>query len=371
MIDFLECLLASHCVDSPAGETDHFQWEYWGEGLLVFSPKEGYCKSLILSAGIHGNETAPIELLSNITQDLFAGSLQLKVRLICVLGNPNAIRLGQRYVEHDMNRMFDGAYQHLPVHAETQRALILEHALQRFIQDADQGTRHYHFDLHTAIRSSLLPTFALFPFQSHAYDEFVLQCLASADLDAVVFHQALGHTFSHFSSHCLGIASVTLELGQAKAFGENDLNQFKAIDRVLRTVIAAGDLPERGKARLRQFKVVDSIVKMAEDFELQVASDVANFTAFQQGDVIATQGHHMPEVEANADANVGVNANAMASGKSCHTDRTAMRSTAATIVDQPTPQIKDYVVQQPQVFLLFPNAKVKVGLRAGLILEEI
>lgn len=363
MIDFLACLIASRSIETQAGETAGFQWEYWGEGLLVFSPKAGYRKSLILSAGIHGNETAPIELLSKITDDLFNGALQLNIRLMCVLGNPDAIRLGRRYIEHDMNRMFDGAYQHLPVHAESQRALVLEHAVQRFIQDADQGTRHYHFDLHTAIRSSLLPTFALFPFQSHAYDEYVLQCLASADLDAVVFHQALGHTFSHFSSHCLGIASVTLELGQAKAFGENDLDQFKAIDRVLRTVIEAGALRERSKARLRQFKVIDSIVKMAEDFELQVASDVANFTAFQQGEVIATQGHDM--LDADHDAGD------QAEDKTSRKDLSHENLSTAVIAKQNVEQIKDYVVQQPQVFLLFPNAKVKVGLRAGLILEEI
>ena len=37
---------------------------------------------------VHGNETAPIELLSHLCTDLFAGRLKLAVRLLLVLGNP-------------------------------------------------------------------------------------------------------------------------------------------------------------------------------------------------------------------------------------------------------------------------------------------
>lgn len=334
MIDFLELLLNSRSIETHVGETSDFQWEYWGEGLLVFSPTAGYNKSVIISAGIHGNETAPIELLAQITHDLFLGQLKLNVRLMCILGNPSAIRAGQRYIENDVNRMFDGGYQHLPVNSETLRAAELEQVVQRFVQHTDPQANLYHFDLHTAIRPSLLPTFALFPYQSHAYDEYVLQCLSAANLDAVVFHNALGHTFSHFTSYTLQVASVTLELGQAKAFGQNDLNQFQDIDTVLRAVIEAQPLAPRTQPRLRQFKVVDSILKSSEDFELQVDEDVANFTIFEQGQVIARQG--------------------------CLADES-----------QTSIHSQDYVVCQPQVWLLFPNAKVKIGLRAGLILEEI
>lgn len=46
----------------------------------------------MLSAGIHGNETAPIELLNQLVNDLLSGSRTLAVRLLVVLGNPAAMR---------------------------------------------------------------------------------------------------------------------------------------------------------------------------------------------------------------------------------------------------------------------------------------
>lgn len=322
MVDLLTLTLEQRTPEQTQGETQGFTWQWLGEGLLQCTPKSSYTKTMLLSAGIHGNETAPIELLANMINDLFAGRVTLSARVLFVLGNPEAIRQGVRYLENDMNRMFCGAYQHLKADQETKRAAYLEQITTQFFEQSSPEAQRYHYDLHTAIRGSLLPVFALFPYQTHPFDDFLIQSLNAADLDALVYHNAIGKTFTHFTAEVFQAASSTLELGKAKAFGQNDLAEFASIDQVIRAVISDQALPVRQKQKIRQFKVVDSILKQSDDFELRLTADAPNFSTFQKGEVVATQA-------ANA------------------------------------------VVFDQQVWILFPNPNVKIGLRAGLILKEI
>ena len=323
MVDLLELTLAQQAPNQTQGETTEFTWQWLGEGLLVCTPKTSYNKAIIFSAGIHGNETAPIELLAKMVQDLFTSRLRLTERVLFVFGNPQAIRKGVRYLENDMNRMFCGAYQQLNSDEETKRAQLLEQITAEFFQQSRSDAQRYHYDLHTAIRTSLLAVFALFPYQTQPYDDFLIDSLNAADLDALVYHNAVGKTFTHFTTEYFQAASSTLELGKAKPFGQNDLAEFSAIDQVLRAVITGEALPQRQKASLRQFKVVDSIVKQSEDFQLRLDANAPNFSTFEKGDVIATQ------------------------------------------------EAGNYIASDQQVWILFPNPNVKVGLRAGLILKEI
>lgn len=323
MVDLLALTLAQQEPEQMQGETVEFTWQWLGEGLLQCTPKTAYRKTMVLSAGIHGNETAPIELLSRIISDLFAEHLKLVVRVLFVLGNPKAIRQGVRYLENDMNRMFCGAYQQLAQDDETHRAAQLEQCTSEFFEQSQFEAQRYHYDMHTAIRASLLPVFALFPYQTQPYDDFLIQSLNAADLDALVYHNAIGKTFTHFTAERCQAASSTLELGKAKPFGQNDLAEFASTDQVLRAVLSEQALPCRQKPSIRQFKVVDSVLKQSDDFQLQLSADAPNFSTFQKDEVIATQ------------------------------------------------QAGNYVVDNQQVWILFPNPNVKMGLRAGLVLKEI
>ncbi|MGQ9374569.1 succinylglutamate desuccinylase [Acinetobacter tandoii] len=323
MIDFLGDVLAQRIPTVSQGEQHDFHWEWLAEGVLSFTPKQAYEKAIVLSAGVHGNETAPIELLAQLSQDIFAGALQLKVKLMLILGNPVAIRSGQRYVENDMNRMFCGAHQQFSETFEAKRVAELEQLVADFFQSSPAQVKRYHYDLHTAIRPSLLPTFALFPYQTHGYDAVMLACLSAAELDALVYHNAAGRTFTHYTSSIFQAASSTLELGHAKPFGQNDLSSFSAINQVLRSVVTEQALPARQKSAIKNFRVVDSIIKTEDDFQLNLADSAPNFSMFQSDAVIALQ------------------------------------------------QGKPYVIAPEQVWILFPNTQVKKGLRAGLILTEL
>lgn len=322
-MDFLSSVLEQKVPASTRGIQDDFSWEWLAEGVLSFTPKQAYEKAIVLSAGVHGNETAPIELLAQISQDLFAGVLKLKVKLLLILGNPVAIRSGQRYVENDMNRMFCGAHQQFAETFEAKRVAELEQLVADFFKSCPTQVKRYHYDLHTAIRPSVLPTFALFPYQTHGYDAVMLECLNAAELDALVYHNAAGRTFTHYTSSRFQAASSTLELGHAKPFGQNDLSAFSAINQVLRSVVTEQPLPARQKSAIKNFRVVDSIIKTEDDFQLNLADSAPNFSMFQSDAVIALQ------------------------------------------------QGKPYVIAPEQVWILFPNTQVKKGLRAGLILTEL
>ena len=110
MQDFLALTLQGEQPATREGKQANFSWRWLGEGLLECTPHAQYDKAVVLSAGVHGNETAPIELLSHLCTVLFAGRLKLAVRLLLVLGNPYAMRQGKRYVHDDVNRMFCGGY---------------------------------------------------------------------------------------------------------------------------------------------------------------------------------------------------------------------------------------------------------------------
>lgn len=322
-MDFLSHVLTQDTPQQSTGVEQHFAWEYLAEGVLSFTPTQSYDKSVVISAGVHGNETAPIELLSQICLDLFAGKLIPKVRLLLILANPLAIRSGQRYIENDMNRMFCGAYQPYMNTVEAQRAAVLEQIVTAFFNTDPAQVRHYHYDLHTAMRQSLLPIFALFPYQTHEYDVEMLDSLKAAELDAVVYHNAVGRTFTHFSSSTFQAASATLELGHAKPFGQNDLSAFSDIDQVLRAVICQQTFAGRQKPAIQSFQVVDSIIKTEDDFQLNLDDAAPNFSVFDAGAVIALQ------------------------------------------------QGKPYVIAPEQIWILFPNTQVKKGLRAGLMLNRM
>lgn len=334
-MDLLALLLNEQTPESHTGETADFTWQWLGEGILQCTPNATYDKSIILSAGIHGNETAPIELLAQIIADIFSNKLALTERVLFIFGNPAGIRQGIRYLENDLNRMFCGGHQALLTALETapelnpnirqeiERAVQLEQAMIAFFETGDPHAKRYHYDLHTAIRASLLPVFALLPYVEHQpYDDVLLDTLKAGDLDAVVYHNTAGKTMTSFSAEYCHASSVTLELGKALPFGQNDLAQFRQIDSVLRAMISSQPLPTRQKPPLRQFKVKESIVKTSENFVLHIANDAPNFTTFQPDSLMAQDGE--------------------------------------TLTHYPHP-----------VYVLFPNPLVKVGLRAGLVLEEV
>lgn len=115
----------------------------WDTGVLCLEPASGAGdqpggrKDIVLSCGIHGNETAPIEICNQLLSRLLSGELSARHRVLFLFGNPAAMNLGLREVEENMNRLFSGAHSKGEglCNRERIRAMRLEQYVSRFFAD--------------------------------------------------------------------------------------------------------------------------------------------------------------------------------------------------------------------------------------------
>lgn len=300
------------------------RWQWLDEGVLQIEPAnmDATTRSILLSAGIHGDETAPIELLSQHVADIAAGRAALACRLLVVLGNVNAMREARRYLDDDLNRLFGGRHAQMGASAEAPRAAALEAHAQRFFA-ATSAAPHarWHLDMHTAIRASAFEQFALLPYTGAAPSRAMFAWLADARIGCVLIHTEKGATYSSFTADACGATACTLELGKVQPFGRNDLARFANADAAVRR-LAAATAPDPRAPMPRVFTVTGQITKQSAAFELHVAADVPNFTPFARGTVLANDGAYR------------------------------------------------YVVGHDEERIVFPNPAVKPGLRAGLLVVE-
>ena len=87
MFNFLAETIESDDVLVDSGKTDAFMWSRPSPGVIAFEPKVKTDKSIVISVGVHGNETAPIEIVSRLINALLIGKQRLKVRLLVIVGN--------------------------------------------------------------------------------------------------------------------------------------------------------------------------------------------------------------------------------------------------------------------------------------------
>lgn len=303
---------------TPAGTRLHWLTE---GALEVMPPAAEDCRlDLLLSAGLHGNETAPIELLDDLLQAIASGALLPRARILFLFGNPAAMRRGERYVDQDINRLFSGAHEQSSGF-EAMRANELEILASGFFSKPDRQRLHY--DLHTAIRGSKIEQFALYPFspeRDHSRHE--LARLQAAGIEAVLLQNKPGITFSSFTYARLNAESFTLELGKARPFGENQAVNLKRLEACLRDLVeglsTVAEEPVLDGMQL--FSVSREIVKHSGEFRLHLPDSVENFSELPEGFLLAE-------------------------------DTAGMR----------------WVVEERGARIIFPNPKVKNGLRAGII----
>jgi succinylglutamate desuccinylase len=299
------------------------RWTWLDDGVLQLEPAAASgVRSVLASAGVHGDETAPIELLSLLVRDIAEGRAVLACRLLLILGNVEAMRTACRYLDDDLNRLFSGRHAQVPQSHEAPRAAALERAATRFFASApDARGARWHIDMHTAIRASAFEQFALLPHTGAPLSRAMFEWLGDARIAAVLLHTTKGNTYSHFTAEACGAEACTLELGKVRPFGQNDLTRFAGADRALRHLLA-GSGGDATASLPRVFTVIDQITKQSDAFELLVAADVPNFTPFEKDTLLARDGDYR------------------------------------------------YAVRHAEERIVFPNPTVKPGLRAGLLVVE-
>lgn len=243
---------------------------------------------LLLSVGVHGDETTPIEMLAQQLAVLERGPHALAIDLMVAVGNMAAIAQAKRFIDADLNRMFRIDRGDLANAAEAGRADILMRATAQFFAGPDADK--WHLDLHTAIRPSLYPAFAVVPaIIAGTRREALLGLLGRAGIEAAILNTKPAGTYSAYSATSFGAASATVELGQIGVLGKNDLGVAAAMADTLDRFMRTGRL-ELNEARPRVFRVVQEVVKHSDAFRMAFSSDTQNFTSLAPGSVIAEDG---------------------------------------------------------------------------------
>lgn len=295
----------------------HTQVSVIAEGIIMFEPIAQSDKDIVLSCGVHGNETAPIEICDSLVKKILTTEIQVKQRVLFLFGNLPAMDIAERFVQENMNRLFSGAHSQLSagqqMNAERLRAKQLEQAIKGFyLAAASPSDRsRYHYDLHTAIRASKNDKFAVYPFQNgKAWDTYQLQILLACGVNTILLSGSPTTTFSYFSVKQFDAQAFTVELGKVKAFGQNDMHNFKDVISTLTNLISGNDLGLKtyNEADFLIYKVNQVINKQHHDFKLNFAEDIPNFTDFAKGQVLAFEPDREYKAEVDGEAIVFPNA---------------------------------------------------------------
>jgi len=288
---FLQFTLAN---DSVVGKPslligNNIQVELWDRGVLSVYPKgNSSVHSILLSVAVHGNETAPIEIIDQLVSDIFAGKIIPTHRLLIVIANPEAIKSNSREVDENMNRLFSPELSAASDESdERQRSRKLMAYSQAFFgKEADQKI---HYDLHTAIRDSYYKQFAISPNSvGSTVAERQYSLLGQWGIEAILSTGEKSATYSAFTANYCGATSFTLELGKVKVFGENDLGDFASVTTGLQEAITGNETVSGDEKLAQRFRVAGEVLKQTEDFRLGFPSNIANFTEFEIGEVLAT-----------------------------------------------------------------------------------
>jgi succinylglutamate desuccinylase len=266
-MNYLADLLASNATEFSGSA------QQLSQGIIELTPESKCSRAVILSCAIHGNETAPIEIINDLLTKLVSDELTLGTNLLIIFGHISAMKEQRRFIDFNLNRLFNGHWRNRPQAQESKRAQEIEAHVKTFI---DKAKSVIHLDLHTAIKPSHHARFALCPSTHHFSDEELNQ-LTSLGLDALVTGANEPSTFSAFTQTLIQDGySATVELGKVKPFGENNAEDFTRARFALDKLVQCGKLPA-DQTNIARYQVKRALTKDHEHYELYLAQDNKNF----------------------------------------------------------------------------------------------
>jgi len=289
-------------------------------GVLGVSCRHPNADRLLLSVGVHGDETLPVELLASRLDELAREPEGLAVDVMIVVANLRAIAAGMRFLQFDLNRLFRPEAPNDS--AEGARAAELRDAVSVFFHGAE--SRRLHLDLHSTIKASLFSNFAVVPhLPGSAEAVWLAGWLGPAGIEAAIYSDLPSSTFSAFTARRCGAASATLELGRRGSLGSHSLAAVAPAATALHALLFQGFAMPMRYPPPHQFRAVREIVRRTDQFLLCLREDAPNFSAFEPNEVIARDGEEV------------------------------------------------HRALQPGERIVFPNAEVALGLRAGVIVAPL
>uniref|UniRef100_A0A486XHA9 Succinylglutamate desuccinylase n=1 Tax=Rheinheimera sp. BAL341 TaxID=1708203 RepID=A0A486XHA9_9GAMM len=317
--DFLQLSLANPDGLAPAQFilANNTSVSIWDTGVICFEPEQAGTKDIVLSCGVHGNETAPIEICAELVKDVLTGNLALSQRLLVLFGNPAAINAGTREITENLNRLFSGHHSMGAglINAERKRAKVLEDYVSRFYAESrvtiPVPRNRYLYDLHTAIRGSRFEKFAVYPFlHDKPWQKAEFEFLQACDVTTVLLMQTPASTFSYYASNTHGADAFTIELGKVQPFGQNDMSRFAKARDAIRQLVSSDKVQTRpfDETQFQLYQVYRAINKQTQEFKLHFADDVENFTAYPVGTLLATDADTEYRVERDGEAIIFPNA---------------------------------------------------------------
>ncbi|EGU60338.1 succinylglutamate desuccinylase [Vibrio nigripulchritudo ATCC 27043] len=277
------------------------QLNWIDRGVLLWEPVNTSPESrqVIISAGIHGDETAPMELVDRLVNDIVSDAFQPSARCLFILGHPQATNQHTRFVTENLNRLFDETER--PETIETEIAQKLKKHVKAFYEGTEQSVR-WHLDLHCAIRASEHFTFAVSPYVDHPVRSRALcEFLEAGHIEALLLSNSPTSTFSWHTGHFYGAQALTMELGRVSKLGENDLSVLSQFDSATRALISHSSYSEDPKP-MKVYAVNRTIIKHHLDFSFTFKDDVANFTRFDKGELLGFDGDELLYAEAQSEA---------------------------------------------------------------------
>ncbi len=256
-------------------------------GILEVTPHRCGSKDIIISAGIHGDETGPMELVDRLVADILSEKIVLKHRCLFILAHPEATNQFTRFVDENLNRLF--GERHIETNREHKIANLLQTVVTEFYAQSE-STQRWHLDLHCAIRDSEHYTFAVSPYTTNGTRSNELGCfLQACDIEALMLSTTASPTFSWYSAENFSAQALTMELGKVARIGENDLASLETFDQGLRKLVSAEQATnEVWNNSVKSYEVSRTLTKLSDEFTLTFPNDQANFSFFPYGALLAT-----------------------------------------------------------------------------------
>lgn len=264
-------------------------------GMLSITPAD--CKddnATIISVGIHGDETGPIELLDKLVNQILSGKVSISHPCLFIFANPDATLKKQRFIEQNLNQLFEMST--MPVRGiEGEIAAKIKDVVELFFERSS-GKKRWHLDLHCSSRPSQYPVFAIRPatrHQSHMVDDELKYFAQHADVQAFLLCHHPNYVFSWYTGEYFQAKSLTIQLGHLRALGENDLSVFTSFLSGMHLLLNRKDKLDDSNCMLQDmavYNVVDEIRKQYPDLTFTARQALINFEPLYLNQEYGIQG---------------------------------------------------------------------------------